>query len=158
MQAELTGVGSVAWPEGHRWCCDIQEAGGSEVREKVMISNEEETELQGSKGTAHFVIRFGGKGSREAYCTVEQAPASKLCKGSYTEGDSGTWVPVVVLECRGMEPVRWHPQGGFTVTSAGEQGTEFPDADLSEDWCEYDDADDLSLEVMEVQGEWRPVK
>lgn len=41
---------------------------------------------------------------------------------------------------------------------AGDSSTKFEDVDLSEDWCEYDEADDVSLEVMGIEGKWEPVK
>lgn len=147
LQAELTGVSELTWPQNHRWCIDIQESGSSETREGVYVSNEEQHDLQGSRcesvdakprsfqdlvlkispilprelrrGTANFVVRFGGRGSKEAYCQVEQAPSNSMCKAAYTAEDSGSWVPILVLECRGLEPVKWVPQGGFTVVSSG---------------------------------------
>jgi hypothetical protein len=63
--------------------------------------------------------------------------------------DSGAWVPVVCFECRGCEPTRWTAGDGFVVKAAG--GAVFEDADLSEDWTEYDEKLADSCSIMELQ-------
>lgn len=83
-----------------------------------------------------------------------------------------------------MEPVKWTPGGGFKVVSAGKErpsasltraeqhadclhpirssagdsGKVFEDVDLSEDWCEYDEDSDLSLEIMGLESRWETVR
>ena len=53
------------------------------------------------------------------------------------------------------EPISWHLQTSCRVKSTG--GTVFDDVDLQEsEWCEYDDDNSLSLEIMNVQ--WEIVK
>ena len=64
--------------------------------------------------------------------------------------DSGEYVPLVGFECRGLEPYAWHPQDGYTVTSAGGSAT-FEDVDLSDDWADYDDEADQSVGVYGVE-------
>ena len=45
-------------------------------------------------------------------------------------------VPVVAFECRGCEPVGWHPQTSCRVKTTG--GKVFEDVDLEEkEWCEF---------------------
>ena len=56
------------------------------------------------------------------------------------------FVTIAVLECRGLEPIEWHLNDGFVVTTAG-SGTKFEDVKLTEgDWYEYDEAGDQSGE------------
>ena len=64
--------------------------------------------------------------------------------------DSGAWVPVVCFECRGCEPTRWTPGDGFVVKAAG--GAVFEDADLSDEWTEYDEKLGESCSIMELQS------
>ena len=55
-----------------------------------------------------------------------------------TNDDSGNYVPVLAMECRGLEPYAFHILGNeFKVTSVG--GTIYDtDVDLSDgDWGEY---------------------
>ena len=67
-----------------------------------------------------------------------------------TSDDNGNYVPVLAMECRGLEPYAFHPLGNeFKVTSAG--GAIFDeDVDLSEgDWGEYDEENDAAVGVNE---------
>ena len=70
-----------------------------------------------------------------------------------TSDDSGDYVPVLAMECRGLEPFAFHPLGNeFKVISEG--GAVFEeDVDLSEgDWAEYDEENDASLSVNDFQS------
>ena len=59
-------------------------------------------------------------------------------------------VPVVAFECRGCEPVGWHPQTSCRVRTTG--GKVFEDVDLEErEWCEFDDENDLSVEILGLE-------
>ena len=65
-----------------------------------------------------------------------------------TNDDSGNYVPVLAMECRGLEPYAFHILGNeFKVTSVG--GTVFDeDVDLSDgDWGEYDEEYDAAVGV-----------
>ena len=72
-----------------------------------------------------------------------------------TENDSETFVPVLALDCRGLEPYEFFPMGGeFTVTSLG--GKVFDeDVDFSEDdWGEYDDENDIALSISSFESKF----
>ena len=59
---------------------------------------------------------------------------------SYTSEDNMNYVPILAMECRGMEPYAFHPLGNeFKVVSEG--GVTFEeDVDLSDgDWGDYDE-------------------
>ena len=67
--------------------------------------------------------------------------------------DSGEYVPVLAMECRGIEPYAFHPLGNeFKVTSSG--GAVFEeDVDLSEgDWGDYDEENDEAVGVNEFES------
>lgn len=55
---------------------------------------------------------------------------------------------MVEFECRGIDIINYHPMDGFTVQSVG--GVKFEDADLSEEWADYDEKNDLSVSIMTV--------
>jgi len=70
-----------------------------------------------------------------------------------TADDSGEYVPVMAMECRGVEPYAFHPLGNeFKVISSG--GAVFEeDVDLSEgDWGEYDEENDEAVGVNEFES------
>ena len=70
-----------------------------------------------------------------------------------TSDDSGEYVPVLAMECRGLEPYAFHPMGNeFKVISEG--GAVFDDdVDLSEgDWADYDEENNCSVSINEFES------
>ena len=63
-----------------------------------------------------------------------------------TADDAGM-VPWVAFECRGMEPIKWHPSGTYCAESNG--GTVYEDVSFrdGEDWCEYDEKSEESMTI-----------
>lgn len=57
LQAQLENIASVAPGEHHRWTLDLKESGGSEEKLGVVVFDEEQHEMAGGTGTAHFVVR-----------------------------------------------------------------------------------------------------
>lgn len=65
------------------------------------------------------------------------------------------WVPVACMECRGLKPIKVHIGHDFDVTSSA--GTVFEEADFGLDgqgyeWAEYDEKNDLSVTVSNLQA------
>ena len=130
----------------------LQQSGGTEVREGVYISSEETAEIEGSRGEAHLVMKFPG-GTKQCSMSVV-APRGKT--RAVTEDDAD-FVPMVAFECRGMEPVKWSPKDGLCCRSTG--GRKYTDVDLSEgEWFEYDDENDLSVSIQNIEHEFRVIK
>ena len=73
-----------------------------------------------------------------------------ITTGGIYKGDSDDWVSIAAFDCRGCEPIKWHPGSGFEVTSTG--GMTFEDCELVDDWCEYDDNNDLSVQIMDLES------
>eukprot|EP00527_Entomoneis_sp_CCMP2396_P005928 CAMPEP_0198137758 /NCGR_PEP_ID=MMETSP1443-20131203/1220_1 /TAXON_ID=186043 /ORGANISM="Entomoneis sp., Strain CCMP2396" /LENGTH=193 /DNA_ID=CAMNT_0043799291 /DNA_START=5 /DNA_END=586 /DNA_ORIENTATION=+ len=67
----------------------------------------------------------------------QEAPAS-LPTREMVADDSGNFVPILALECEGLEPYAFHPMGNeFIVT--GSDGTQYKEVDLSEGaWSEFE--------------------
>merc|ERR1712195_111713 len=113
VKASVDGLAKWAPLEDHHWCVDLKNTLGEEFRQEVMLSKpEEEEELEGSKGTCDFQLKWEGSKKASYLNFVE---GNKDIKGEYTEDDSDTWVPLVAWDCKGLEPVVWHPQGNFTA-------------------------------------------
>lgn len=134
-----------------------------ETREKVVFNPSElvEQEEGARQNPHHFSIKW--EGNKKA-CTLEvlDAAAAKAALKKkknkddaprcVTEDDSGNWVPILAMECRGLEPYAFHPLGNeFTVTSAG--GVTFEeDVDFSDgDWGDYDEEHDAAVSANEVE-------
>ena len=55
-------------------------------------------------------------------------------------------MPIAAFELRGLDIVEWHPKGhSFVAVSEG--GTVFEDVELHDDWCDYDEAADQSVQI-----------
>jgi hypothetical protein len=147
VKAELENIDLVEIPPLHRWCLDIKEPTSEERREAVWVCDEEELEVTGGRGTAHFLMKWPGA-KKESQLTVVRD--IKKFTRSITGNDSGGFVPIVGFECRGLEPIVWYPEGGYKVTSAGGL-TLFENVNLSEDWAEYDEEGDQSVSICDVQ-------
>ena len=125
------------------------------MRENVEVDDSIDHELPGSKGTAHFAMKFD-KGSKHVATMNVVRRAQKGVKDlgdPYAEGvGAGGWTAVAAFECRGVEPVVFHPRDGFVVVC--ESGATFVDVDLSEgEWFEYDERGGESVGVTGL--EWR---
>lgn len=147
VKADLENVEKLEAPPLHRWCLDVKEANGDEKREAVMVSDEELIEVDGSRGEAHFLLKWPGAKKQSQLTVVRDV--KKLTR-VVTANDSGEYVPFVGFECRGLEPYAWHPESGYKVTSAGETAT-FEDVDLSDDWADYDGEAEQSVGVYEIE-------
>eukprot|EP00438_Fugacium_kawagutii_P010386 Skav220386 [mRNA] locus=scaffold639:137675:144114:- [translate_table: standard] len=64
MKAEMEGVERIVFPEEDSWKVDIQQSGGTELREGVTIDPTNEEDIPNSKGTANFLIKWDGAKAR----------------------------------------------------------------------------------------------
>uniref|UniRef100_A0A7S0WYL8 DUF866 domain-containing protein n=1 Tax=Pyramimonas obovata TaxID=1411642 RepID=A0A7S0WYL8_9CHLO len=153
IKADLENVTNLHAPAHHQWCLTVKQSDGSEERGPVFINEEEEHELTGSKGTAHFILKWEGS-KKESYINVVRN--MKGVTRPYCAEDSGKEVPIVVFECRGIEPIGWNPEGGYNCESV--EGARFEDIDLSDDWCEYDEKAQASLEISNLTYSFKTIK
>lgn len=87
--------------------------------------------------------------STQSYIKV--VPIKKV-DGTYSLDDSGKWKSIIGLECRGIDLGKWYPGDNFMGVTTG--GTQFETIDLEEgDWTEYDERNDLSVSIMNLEFE-----
>ena len=134
------------------WCVDVQESGSAEVKRGVFVSNEEEVEVPGGRGTAHLVLRFQ-KGGKACSISVREVKGQTR---PLTAEDTAP-VALVAFECRGCALVGWTPTSGYRCRSTG--GTAFEDVDLTEgEWADYDEENDLSVMIENVESSFETIK
>lgn len=114
---------------------------------------------------SQFVLKWEGAKKRSNLQVLEDPKAvlkKKKYKGelprNYKAEDSGNWVPILAVECRGLEPYAYHSLGDeFVVESEG--GAIFDsDVDLSEgDWGEYDEENDVAVSISEFEAKFEPL-
>ena len=161
--AELEGVAKFWVPDEHVWDFDVKQAAGDEVRHHVKIDPDEEELVPNTKDTmATFLVKFEGD-KKHSYMKVlkegkEGWPKNLKLKPQTAE-DGEALVPIFACECRGMEPIKWHPIGPYCAES--ESGAVFEEVGFREgdDWCEYDEKSETSMTVgKEIKHEFRTHK
>lgn len=174
IKAELDGVQTLSLLKNNNLCFSIRNPlSDYETREKIVFHPSEtldqdegdrepphhfSVKWEGSKKISTLIVldddaikaaikkvkRKGGKSKGDAEVDVPR---------DLTSEDSGEFVPVLAMECRGLEPYAFHPMGGeFRVVSQG--GVAFEEGvDLSEgDWADYDEENDLSVSINEFEA------
>jgi hypothetical protein len=175
VKAELDGVESLSLlKKGTNLCFSVRNPlNDYEVREKIAFDPQETLEQEeGAREDAHhFALKWEGSKKFSTLIVLDDEAAKAALKKSKKKGgkkggggevdtprdvtsdDSGEWVPVLAMECRGLEPYAFHPLGSeFKVVSEG--GAVFDeDVNLSEgDWAEYDEEHDASVSVNEFES------
>ncbi|KAH9260459.1 hypothetical protein BASA82_000137 [Batrachochytrium salamandrivorans] len=121
----------------------LRQSGGTEERHDVEVDpNEEEAEVFGSKGTAHFVMKWDKKDKFEATLKVI-SPISPLT-------ESSKWTRIVTFETRGLDVVKYTPKSALVVGVKDR----FPDADISDlqdGFSEYDEKAELAVGLTELE-------
>jgi len=120
---------------------DVQQTGGSEVREGVEVDKNEEHEIFGSKGVANFKMKWDKKDKHEASITVlsqiDLTASRKMQK-------------IASFETRGLELVKFRPTSVFVVSSKGEEFSHCDMSDPAEGWADYDEKAQLPVSVSEL--------
>jgi len=105
--------------------------------------------MSGSKGnTAHFVWRCA-LCKRESSAKFEPVPPL-----AYSADSSGSFAPLVILDCRGLEFIAFDFRGLWKCEGT-ESHTPFGEVDLTEgEWVDYDEKARQPVSVMEVESKW----
>lgn len=173
IKAELDGVETLSLLRNTNLCFSVRNPlSDYETREKVVFNPSEtlEQEENDREPAHHFAVKWEGskkfstlivldeEGAKSAFKKVKKKGGKKGGSSEVdvprdvTADDSGEYVPVLAMECRGVEPYAFHPLGNeFKVVSEG--GVVFEDdVDLSEgDWGEYDEENDAAVGVNEFE-------
>jgi hypothetical protein len=143
---------------------------GDETRENVVFNPSETLDQEeGAREPAHhFGLKWEGSKKISILQALDEKEATsalkkkKKYKGekprSYTGDDSGNWVPLLLVECRGLEPYAFLPmQDEFIITSEG--GCKFDEEiELGEgEWAEYDADNNVPISMEEVEFKFEAV-
>lgn len=160
LKVEGENLGSLSLAKDATFTLDVREGGGTEVRKAVEVSSAQQHELAGSKGTAHFVMKFDKSSRSEACINIldpSTTPALKGVLGPVTGADceAGRFVAVAAFECRGLEPVGYSPGNDFVIKAAN-SSCQWQDVDLSlGEWTEYDDKAQESVGVYSIESQFK---
>mmetsp|Transcript_123372 Transcript_123372/g.226346 ORF Transcript_123372/g.226346 Transcript_123372/m.226346 type:complete len:172 (-) Transcript_123372:71-586(-) len=164
VKADLENIEKVDFSENTIWTLDVKNAAGEETREGVTVDPQEEFDMPNSKGTCNFLIKWEGakQASTMSVITPTRSTGVKELKkvelGSYTAADSGEFKPMVVFDCRGIEPCGWSPAGAELTVRASEK-KEFSEVRLEGDeWFEYDDTAEVPVSIQNLKFEFRAMR
>ncbi|RUS27451.1 hypothetical protein BC938DRAFT_483229 [Jimgerdemannia flammicorona] len=105
-KADLESVTDVAPADGYEWHFKIQCNSCHEIDPSWITMNREDTyDLANSRGSANLVMKCKFC-KRESSAQFEPTPPIK----PYTADDSGRFTKMVVIDCRGLEPVEFEPR------------------------------------------------
>ncbi|XP_054714998.1 CXXC motif containing zinc binding protein-like [Uloborus diversus] len=135
-----------AYDSDFRWYLKWKCMNCGEQSEKWQyITLAETCPLKGGRGEANFVSKCK-LCSRENSVEILPDFAKK-----YTADDNETFKTVVVMDCRGLEPVDFSPRGGWRAVGES-SGTVFDDINLEDkEWVDYDEKAKLSVSVCDLE-------
>ena len=142
---------------------------GDEVRENVVFNPSETVEQEeGSREPPHhFELKWeGSKKTSILHVLDDKEVASALKKKKYkgekpreyTGNDNEKWIPLLCMECRGLEPYAFRPmKDEFVITSEG--GYEFnEDVELGDlEWADYDADNDVPVSITNLEFKFESV-
>ena len=168
MKADLENVASISIRPGCTLCMTVKNPLSDwEVREQVVVdtSGYLEQEESDREPPRHFQLQWESNKKLSTLVVLNPTEAKSAVKKfkkkvkqldtvlprSYTATDAGVFAPILMVECRGLEPTVYFARvDEFVVTS--EAGTTFDEeVDLSPgDWSDYDVDHDVPVSVTEV--------
>ena len=94
----------------------MKDSTGDDERKGVEVTSTPEEELPGSRGSAHFALRWHRDSKMPAHLNVQEiqkeakTKAKDILRAAYTAEDEGKFIGIVGFECRGLEVTDWQPQ------------------------------------------------
>jgi hypothetical protein len=153
IKADLENIETMSPLANNLWKLDIVSPDGVDQRLGITVSNSDVEKLEGSKGEANFIMKWKGSNSQSYIKIVDL----KKTDSNYSSNDSGNWKLIIGFECRGLEPTKWIPGIDFNILTSS--GKIFENVDLTEkDWAEYDEENDLSITVTNLEYEIVKIK
>ncbi|KAH0481129.1 MAG: uncharacterized protein KVP18_003173 [Porospora cf. gigantea A] len=156
VKVDMENMSEVVFPANLEWCFDLQNPSGSDIKTEVTLDPTETILHQ--RSSVHLLMKWVKDSKHPATMTLVNIPkkvkdVAELCAEGrkLTEAQSGLWVAVLAMECRGLEPVAWHPNAtGISGKSIG--GTRFADVDMStREWYDYDADNEVCVSVTGLE-------
>ena len=103
--------------------------------------------LEGSRGDANFIIKWPySKDQSYIKIITHRSVASSI-----SAAQSGSFVTILAMECRNLEPIAWHPSFDFMARTTGGVLFDNDKVDLTDrDWAEYDEENDMAVSVTNL--------
>ena len=153
IKAQLENIAGIKIPADAEWNFKVKCTNCQTENENIIYFDLlTKVELQNSRAVASFVYKCKN---------CERTGNIDYLDGSldkYMAEHSENWHTIATFECRGLEPIEFHPGTSFTALSSAsdtvfgaEGGSE--EIDLSDnDWAGYDEAGDESVGIYEFSS------
>lgn len=133
IKGDLEGIDKLIPKPGNYWKFNIAGPDGvdsGDIKKGITLCADEVVDIAGSRGEANFICRFPGS-DQQAHASLVPIPdkaskkkSPKFLEAVYKKSDSGEFVPILCIECRGLEPVGWIPSIDFDVCCSDPNATE----------------------------------
>mmetsp|Transcript_26987 Transcript_26987/g.74192 ORF Transcript_26987/g.74192 Transcript_26987/m.74192 type:complete len:182 (-) Transcript_26987:461-1006(-) len=168
MKAETENIGEIRLrTKDVNLRIDVRNSLSDWERRENVIFNPSETQEQDDESSreppSHFSITWEGskKASVLRYLGAKEAATALKKKKKYKDGaprsftgddNNDTWVPILAVECRGLEPCAFHPmKDEFVITSENgyvfDEEIEFDDGE----WADYDAENDCPVSISSLE-------
>ncbi|KAG8928801.1 hypothetical protein FRC03_012687 [Tulasnella sp. 419] len=162
IKAELENVtGLQPAHDDYEWFFNITCTNCYEPHPKpVSINRFEKRQLSTGKHNDANLVWKCGQCKREASASFDVFDTKTGYIKTYDaeHAESGSFAPIAVLECRGLDLTAFIPKGIWKCRGA-ESGTIFDEVDLDEgEWTEYDEKARQPVGITEIQSEIKRAK
>jgi hypothetical protein len=170
MKADTESIGEIQLRRTANLRVSVRNPLSDEIRENVIFNPSETVEQEeGAREPAHhFKLKWEGSkkasilqvlDEKEIAATLKKKKKYKGDKPrNYLGEDSGNWVPILAMECKGLEPYSFHPmQDEFIISSEG--GCVFDDEiELGDgDWTDYDEENGIPVSMEDISFKFEAV-
>ena len=150
-KSQLEGIDKITIPTDYRFNIDCQHPSSGEPYKNLWVSNEEELEIPGSRGTCNVLVKVGDK----RHGTIKMDFTKDF---SYTSDMAGKFAPVCTFECRDLEPVSWSMAADDWIAYGVNEKTKFDEIEFDDgEWFDYDDEAAASVSIQELAFEFKRV-
>ncbi|KAG0244909.1 hypothetical protein BGW41_005508 [Actinomortierella wolfii] len=136
----------------HTWHFKVECSGCREVDDNWITLNAiDKFEQSSGRGEANLVMKCKFC-KKENSCDILSKPVA------YTIENSGKFVNMLTMDCRGMEPVNFEAREGWKAKGA-ETDTVFEDIDLTDgDFADYDEKSELPVSINSIEAKFVKLK
>merc|ERR1712232_1039880 len=165
MKCEMEGIAKITFPGTLDWRLDVKQANGPDVRENITLNSYDEFETSNDKVKANFLVKWDGAKQQSTMSVYTPTHKDKLkdlkdpsTLGQYTADDNNKMSPIVIFDCRGIEPSKWIPCGPFEVETPS--GKKFEGVDLTDPdgWFEFDDKAEAPVQIERIEFDFKVVR
>eukprot|EP00956_Cyclotella_meneghiniana_P002259 scaffold2552_cov59-Cyclotella_meneghiniana.AAC.2 len=158
-KANLEGITSLSLNPTSDICISVRNSTHDQTREKIIVetsnlqeANVPDNEKHRQEHDHHFALTWNGDKTRSTIRLIDSSAkqakkknATDMVVREITLRDDGEYVPILQLECDGLEPYAFHPMGTEFMVIKND-GSKVDNVDLSDgEWSDFELSSGTSL-------------